>query len=344
MSRASPQTKTTSATRIHLWYGDQQRFGRHGRPQRAINLLGHVDAPDGLESLVWHDRDGESRALSIGPDGFRLERPGDFNVEIPCASLQGGCNDILIAARWRDGTSESRSVQVDFDADTHWPLPYHVDFVELSLQSGRWQEQVQVVDGRWALTPTGLRTASGHYDRLLTVGDRTWTDYRTRTTVVIHRMLYDTPGDLGGGVGLLHRWSGHVPDAYQPHREWRPNGAIGWYRADWEGSPASTRSLNISDAVVADTVLTTAGPSTLQLETPYIFEFGQQSRPGKCSLYRFRVWPVGAPGQLLCDLEAEARAGESSSGSVLLIALFADISVQSIDVTPLGGRHGLGAT
>ncbi len=315
---------------IHLWYGSRQEFGRSGHPQRAVNILGHVTSPAGLAELIWSLNGVGGGRLPTGPDDFRLHRPGDFNIEVQRNLLNNGENVLHLHASWTDGTERSRQVTLTYHETTCWHLPFDADFSAGSKDRDDWTSQVQVVDGLWKLTEQGLRTAEPHYDRLLTFGDVTWTDYRTRATVTIHRLLLDTPGRYGGGIGLLHRWSGHVPDACQPHREWRPNGAIAWYRAHWDEQPATFRSLNISDAVEADLALVATKPVLLDLDRPYVFEFGQTSRMGPTGLYHFRLWPSDDPGRILCDLTAPAKTGESPSGSALLIALYADMTLHSI--------------
>ncbi len=320
---------------IVLWHGANQQFGQLGHPQRAVNILGHVEPADTVRSLTWILNGRASGSLSIGPDGKRLHSAGDFNVEIDRDHLKNGQNILVLTAQWENGRHASTQATIDYCANATCSLPYRASWIGDASTGDEWRQQVQIVDGRWNRTPHGLRTRDPHYDRLLTFGDMTWTDYQTRATLAIHRFVYDAPGQLGGGVGLLHRWSGHVPDGNQPRREWRPNGAIGWYRAHWEENPATWRSLNISDAVVEDREIVATGPTNLDLDRDYVFEFSQRSRQGQPGLYRFRVWPADSPTSLNCDLTATARQGEAPAGSVLLIALFADVTVSSVDITAM---------
>jgi len=61
---------------INIWYGDRQRFGFSGRPQRWVNILGDIGRPDLLENLTARVNGGEEIPLSVGPDGHRLAAAG----------------------------------------------------------------------------------------------------------------------------------------------------------------------------------------------------------------------------------------------------------------------------
>ncbi len=57
-------------------------------------------------------------------------------------------------------------------------------------------------------------------------------------------------------------------------------------------------------------------------------------RIGDGPVQRVSVGPDDEPSQALCDLSAPARDGEARKGSVLLIALFADVTIHSLRVDP----------
>jgi hypothetical protein len=332
------QKNAQSSLDIDVWYGPRQRFGHLGTPQRWINLLGTVSAPERLGALIYRLNGGEPQPLKVGPDGFRLRAPGDFNAEIAVNALHRRENKVAFAALDRDGQRVTRTVTVDCEENRRWPLPYAVDWKDVDSI----QDAVQIVDGRWRLTPgvggpTGIRPEHAAYDRLVTLGDVTWQDYRLRVTATIHGFAAPpAPREgLAGGFGLLYRWTGHLPDGNQPSREWRPNGAIGWYRARWEDRPARYRCLNISDAVVVDEALVETGPLELDLDRPYVYEFSVRSQPGATSRYTYRVWPENNPGQLLCDLAVSGREGEAPRGSTLIIALYCDVTIGNLRVDPL---------
>lgn len=315
---------------IDLWYGDRQCFGDLGRPQRWINILGTVRGDGLVDTLSYSLNGAPAQPLKLGPDGKRLVDGGDFNAEIDVSLLQPGRNMVTLAATSQTGGRVSRQVEVIWRAAGTWPLPYSIDFSQVDSIG----KAVQIVDGRWRLSDQGIRPVVVGYDRLVALGDVAWQDYQIAVNVTFHGFArsQDHPR---GGFGILMRWSGHYADQHQPSREWRPNGAIAWYRARWEDDPPHCRCLNISDAVVQDRIITEADPLELAFDVPYVFRIGVRSRRGRTSEYHFQAWPAGQDGQLLCDLTAEGVKGEAPRGSILLIALFADVTIGNMTVEPL---------
>ena len=100
-------------------------------------------------------------------------------------------------------------------------------------------DSVQVVDGLWATDGGGVRTIQPGYDRIIAIGDSSWTDYEVQAQVFVHSVdntnaAYD--GTNGGpAIGFLFRWNGHTdqptfsPPITQPLSGYEPYGAIGWY-------------------------------------------------------------------------------------------------------------------
>jgi hypothetical protein len=319
--------------RLEFWYSNRQRFGHLGHPQRWINILGTAH---GATSLTYQLNDAEPTTLSLGSDTLRLAKPGDFNAEILCDNLLEGENIITFTALDAAGQSVSESITVDYTNKNTWPLPYKVDWSTVDNIS----DVVQIVDGRWQLSKAGIRPTLAYYDRLITFGDVTWRDYQITLQATIHDFFIEpehpwADGGLEGGFGLLFRWSGHYKDEHQPHCEWRPNGAIGWYRARWEEKPAKVRCLNISDAVERDRVVVETEALELDLNKPYLFQFSVKSQTDTTSLYRYQVWAQDKPDELLCDLACHGKVGEVSSGSILLVSLFVDLTIGHISVEPL---------
>jgi hypothetical protein len=210
---------------IELWYGTDQRFGERGVPQRWINLLGKVSSPVANADLRWSLEGSEQGRLSLGGDGHRLARSGDFNVEIPVDQLKIGRNKVMLVLRTAE--QEARQfVHVHWAPGNCWPLPFEADL----SKPGTIGRDVQVVDGFWQQTPMGLRSVEPYYDRVLAIGDNTWSDYEVSAEATLHAV---TGGDASigeGGTDVQHaaitvRWPGHDADEYQPHRKWWPMGA-----------------------------------------------------------------------------------------------------------------------
>ena len=94
------------------------------------------------------------------------------------------------------------------------------------------QDAVQIVDGRWRLEENGVRTVNPYYDRVLALGDLTWTDYEITVLVTYHPFNPPTEPQNGpphynsNHASILLRWPEHHVDDRQPHVEWRPLGSI----------------------------------------------------------------------------------------------------------------------
>ncbi|MGC9347888.1 MAG: hypothetical protein ACP5JG_07110 [Anaerolineae bacterium] len=56
-------------------------------------------------------------------------------------------------------------------------------------------------------------------------------------------------------------------------------------------------------------------PVTLDTSRFHAFELTVRSRADAPSRYRYRVWPVGEPDDLFCDLTAYTHLGEAPQGS-----------------------------
>ena len=98
--------------RVHVWYGREQHFGRNGFPQKWINVLGRVTPSQDIASLSYSLNGKPPIPLSIGPDGRRLAKPGDFNIEMDRAQLRVGENTLGIIARTSQGNMSRTNVKL----------------------------------------------------------------------------------------------------------------------------------------------------------------------------------------------------------------------------------------
>ena len=178
-----------------------------GNPQVWINVLGRVSGTPPVTSLTYSLNGGPDVPLLIGSNLKRLFDAGDFNIELATSQLIDGANTILIKAQ--DGVSQStKTVIVNYDAGNVWPLPYTANWGALgSIQAG-----AQVVDGLWAINGGRLETVAPGYDRLVAIGDMSWTNYEVTVPVTV--LSLNTAGwgspSNGAGVGLIARWTGHI--------------------------------------------------------------------------------------------------------------------------------------
>jgi LmbE family N-acetylglucosaminyl deacetylase len=103
-----------SGPEIDVWTGNTPTFGSVGIPQRWVNLSGNVYDSNGVTSLRATLNGAHPQNLSIGPNGDRLERAGDFNLELNRDLLLPGRNEIVITATDSVGNLTSRTVEVDW--------------------------------------------------------------------------------------------------------------------------------------------------------------------------------------------------------------------------------------
>ena len=317
---------------FNIWYGDTQTFGQNGIPQQWVNILGNVSAPSGIASASYTLNGGASQFLRVGPNGFRLADTGDFNVEIDHGSLNPGANTVVITATDNLNHTTSHTVTVNWaNTGQVWPLPYSIDWSTVKNIS----DVAQVVDGQWAIQPDGtVRTMQTGDDRLIALGDVSWTDYQITSEITLNA------GDcVDFGLGLFVGWTGHtylsvgVPQPDQP-RTGHP-----FFGESAYGSlayPDLDIALNISaNSPNYPEALLIQDTSGLKL-TPgvkYIMKFAVQRNPGNTSSeYFVKVWPATATEPASWNLQAQ---GDASTGAALLGTFRADVSFGKITVVPL---------
>jgi len=315
---------------IDVWQGATQTFGAIGTPQRWVNVLGNVSDPDGVASLSYSLNGGSATALTIGPDVYRLVNSGDFNVDIDRSFLLVGSNDLVITAVDALGYSTSQVVTVDYYDSSVWPTTYSIDWAN----AGSIQNVAQVVDGEWSLLPTGVRTVSVGYDRLIAMGDISWTDYEITVPLTVYSIDpagYAYPSN-GPGVGVLMRWSGHTDiGVTQPNVGWQPIGALGWYR--WRS--LSNERLTLIGGY-GDTLSEDSSGRILQFGLPYLMKMRVESIVGQGSVYSLKLWEAAQPEPTGWDLSGFENLSMPQSGSLMLVAHHADVEFGNVSIVPVG--------
>lgn len=321
---------------ISVWYGDTQTFGQWGRPQTWVNVLGNISDPGDTVTAVYSLNGGPPIPLNFGPDTRRLAALGDFNVELATASLLVGQNQVVITATDSLANQTIKTVNFTYFAPGVWPLPYSLDWgAAASINS-----VAQVVDGLWYINAGRLRPAQLAYDRLVALGDVTWTDYEVTAPITIHSLDpggYASPS-LGPGVGLILRWTGHTDSpavcapGYQPHCGWLPLGALGWYR--WSPPDGTTQRLVMIGGNSGGTLAQDNSGRTLALNTDYLFKMRVETIPAQGGLYRLKVWETAQPEPAGWDLSALRPLAEPQQGSAILVAHHVDAGFGNVSVTP----------
>jgi hypothetical protein len=326
------------APEIHIWHGDVQRFGHLGRPQPDFNLLGAVTFPESLVALTWSLDGGPPRPLDTTPDR-RIARRGDFNAEVPLATLPFGRHTVRLAARWAAGIRAEKTVILD-----HQPAPA----APFSRRQIRWHEVAhlqdvgQITDGHWHITPQGLRPLVSGYDRVFVIGDVSWRDYEVTGTVTFH----DLPIVVAKGSGRVRhagyalRWQGNSPVPNlrpgQPKHGLHPRGALTWltYR---DGLPLPQREF-----YPADTENYRAyAPLSLRLGETFRLKTRCVTRPDSAeghsvTEYSLKAWRDGESEPVAWDyVEVQTSPTALRTGALALVAHEADVTFGDLDITPL---------
>ncbi len=312
---------------IDVWYGTTQNFGQLGNPQQWVNILGTAT---GTTSLKYSLNGGPDRNLSLGPTGERLYGAGDFNIELAITELVEGANTVLIKAN--DGVTQvTKTVTVNYDAGNTWPMPYTANWSAL----GTVQTGAQVVDGRWAILGGRLENVVPGFDRLVAIGDMSWTDYEVTVPVTVKSLNTSEwgPPSNGAGVGIIVRWRGHEGSA-QPRDYWRHFGALAWHRWAPNGDTAFELRGNGGGS---GNIVDKRTDRTIELNTPYIFKMSVQTSQlaGSPANYRFKFWRASDPEPAEWYLSAPGNTGEPDTGSILLVAHQAVVSFGNVTVRPI---------
>ena len=322
-------TDADSAPVIDIWYGADQRFGHLGRPQVWVDILGNVQDLDGISTLTFSLNGGPNQDMSMGPNTRRLLMPGDFNAQIATDDLAAGDNTIVITAVDTGGAIATDTVTVNWTPAVTWALPYSIVWSTATVI----QDVAQVVDGKWELTAQGVRPLEIGYDRLIDIGDVTWTDYEITVPITLNGLdtSYDwsTGPSYGPALGILMRWDGHDDwDGTQPTWGWYPMGAFGMQRWRADGTEALQIMGNEGTLEAEDT------SRTLTIGETYIYKMRVESNASG-ALYSLKVWDQLQPEPTAWDLTDQEALSDPQNGSVLLVAHHVDATFGDVTVTAI---------
>jgi hypothetical protein len=315
---------------IDVWYGDTQHFGRIGHAQRWINVLGSVDQPDLVATMDYALNGGPPVPLSMKEDRKRIARDGDFNIEIDRSRLRVGVNELVITGNRNSARPINRKVQVHYhDEGNRYPLPYSIDWSSVKNIS----DVAQIVDGKWRLTPDGVRAIEPYYDRVLALGDEGWQDYEVTTTVTVHAVT--APGSGPNDTGVTHaalalRWPGHDRDGKQPSVKWHPLGATAEFRLGGDLQQCRWRIFDGNREYYVES----KQRRRIEFERPYRMKHRVETLSDGTSRYRVKFWPATDEEPSGWDLE-RIEPDDLKGGSALLIAHHADVTFGSVTVLSL---------
>lgn len=319
---------------IDFWYGPDRVFAELGRPQAQINILGNVFADAGVDRLFYSLDGGAELPISVGPDLRRLQSAGDFNIELFLDEVDAGEHQVIVRAIDNDANEITGTYDFTIAEERVWPLPFTAHWVtayDVTSVS-------QPVDGNWIIQDGGVRCPTPGYDRLVAIGDTTWTDYEVTVPITIHAVDPNgyLPPSNTPGVGILVRWNGHtdfVDPGSQPNIGYYPQGGALEYayhvdqcgaRLQLYGNPFDLRDQD-------DTC------SPIEFDVPYVWKFRVQTLGNGKHEYKGKVWEQGLPEPPGWDLTMLEDAAQPSHGCVLLLAHHVDATFGDVQVTAIGG-------
>lgn len=340
---------------IDLWYGDRMFSGRCGTPQKLYTVLGRVSPASGVK-LTARLNGGMRRPVAVGPSIERVLAAGDFLVEFPVARLRRGSNRLELVAE-AGGRSARREVVIERDPDGHAPLPLDIRWDD----ECRLSQYAQPIDGRWVRDGDGVRPAEIGYDRLMAVGDVTWSGYEVTVPITLNRLapLETThPKGIGHLFGVLMNWIGHyqLPSMIDPRRRhkvmlkemvqrplrtlglkppafpkafWLPQGALFSYH--WSEA-RKCHALRIESGQTGMPLVEDESGYTIEPGTTHVFRCRSVVGASGLNRHSFKVWPAGSqePGRWL--LECDGLRGELHAGCALLLTHFSDVTYGPIVV------------
>ncbi len=318
------------APTIIVWYGTNQTFGQNGDPQKWVNIVGNVTVPSPatLGSLTYKLANGPTRTLQVAPNGSnRLNKSGDFNIDIDYTDLQPGNNNVTITAIDTGGGTATANVIINYQPKAgNWtPGTYTTNFATATQVN----QVAQVIDGNWVIDGGKARPTAGQtgYDRLIAVGDISWRDYTVTVPVTVHDMnLNQSPA-----FGMIIRWQGHFDEGSgkQPVPGWRRLGAMAWYRYN-KGEPP-TEGLQILNHRGLDNG---SAPFTPEYGKTYMMKVRvvSNANPPNTAKYSFKVWDATTTEPAGWNIESTGQSGENRNGSIVLLAHYADVSFGNVTV------------
>lgn len=307
---------------IDVWYGLDQVFGHHGIPQTWANILGQIPEVERVGSAVYSLNGGPDTPFPLGPDGIRLQRTGDFNIELDYDDLSSGANNLLISVIDTGGVRTDTTVTVHYVDGVRWDLPDVIDFEG----AGKISDVAHVVDGRWELVTDGVRVEPEKhgYDRLIVVGEKDWpTEYETLIPITIHGSEFGGRG----GIGVAYGWQGH--DGPNLPRDGHPYQSISFIR-DVTTNPIVALYEVINNG--QNDVQVSSVHRNIQFNVTYLMRSRSESIGGGMSHFSTKVWQEGTPEPGPWDLEHDFI---TIPGSVLLICHRAEATFGNVIITPL---------
>lgn len=323
---------------IEIWHGTQGPFGELGRSQPQFNIIGSASDPDGVSEVRYLPPGAEEPVVAgLGPNGRRLVSARSFVLEVPASSVGSGAN---IPVTVVDDTGDTTSIQIPItDADANAAdLPLILDWRPEPESGDTIDDFADVIDGRWRLSNGEVVTDEVGYDRLVAIGDTSWTDYEVLVPIVVDDVADILgPNSNAPGVGIIMRWNGHnvlSGDGPQPLQGFRafddqptPFGAISWFR--FGGVGGRFQLVDHQNSVRA------ADPGQFPEGVRHWLRAQVVTEDDGRSVYRAKMWQAGErePDDWVLEFTTVNDGQEPDSGSLLLVAHEVDARFGRVTVT-----------
>ena len=327
---------------IEVWHGTQGAFGELGRAQPQFNIIGSAADPDGV-SEVRYTPPGAAEPIvaGLGPNGRRLVSARSFVLEVPASSVGSAATIPVTVVDDAGGLTTIQIPISDSDANAA-ELPVVVDWRPEEGSGDTVDDFADVVDGRWRLSNGEVVTDEVGYDRLVAIGDTSWTDYEVLVPIIVDDVADILgPNSNSPGVGVIMRWNGHNQlsgDGPQPLQGFRafegqttPFGAIAWFRFGGVGG-----RFQLVDH-----------QNTVRAADPGQFPDGVQqwlraqvvTEDDGRSVYRAKLWQAGErePDDWVLEFTTVNDGLEPERGSLLLVAHEVDARFGRVTVTEPNG-------
>ncbi len=323
----TPPVSDGSPPVISTWYDYNPLSGQPGSSQKWANILGNVSSDLNITSLTYSLNSGSENTLKFAPGGSnRLQRDGDFTIEIDRSRLLNGQNHILITAKDNQNQVSSKIVTMNYAPTTQWPFPYTANWA--SLSDIRDVESVaHIVDGLWDLTHQGIRTIETGYDRAITIGDMNW-DANYEVTVPF------TPHSGFSGIGFAVGWQGHEFERIESPKVGWPLQSLAWvrgpiHRATLEiltyGGPRDGRPNPWENVRTPDPQKSVS----ISVGETYMLKSSSVALSGGMSRFKVKLWKQNEAEPALWGIQADVN---TRKGSVFITAYNGDVTFGNVVV------------
>lgn len=326
---------------IEIYGGRDRQFGFTGDPQPTVSITGVVRSPTGNFSVFWKLDDGEFEELQPDPASTRIISKGEFSIELEkemiSSELEG--TEMVIEAREAPTTLE---VELDDGTVQTEIVPGATNSITLKLslllpvdqgpdRTVTWggddlDLHAQIANGGWHLVPGGVAPLEPGPQRILLIGDQSWSNYEVELSFVPGDLApADAPEPVLPWAGVYLGWRGFDPVSVASNDVLRTAGGAGFGQGD-----GGVTVVGIRDETE---FIANSGPIELTPGVRYRMR-AQAKTVREGTEVRMRMWIDGEPEPDHWTVET-INTGAPNGGSLALVAHRWDIVFGTVTITPL---------